>query len=114
MAKKGKKGTPAELDFLFRRQLISENDYRHFWRDWHRSNRSEKQEIINEYKQQFDEIAKLEKKYIKHKGKIYTGKEARSKAEKEAKKTSGYIVRRDRFGRFNSHGKSFLVINRKK
>ena len=50
MPKKGKRNdTPEELDYLFDRDIISEDMYRDFWNNWWRSSPSEREEMIQFY-----------------------------------------------------------------
>jgi hypothetical protein len=104
--KKGKKSTPEGLDFLFRRKLISEDQYGEFWKEWWDSNKREQQTIINRYIE--EEGEKPKETGI---GQLTSDKKL---AEFQARLLGGYVIRRDRTGKFSKRGKIFQAIKQKR
>jgi len=106
--KKGKKGTPEELDFIFARKLISEDDYGEFWKRWFDSSKREQSEIIEEYTEKVSG-GYVEGPELPLKGIITKN---RKLAENQAKSINGYIVRRDRTGKFARRGRYYQAVKR--
>lgn len=103
--KKGKHSTPAELDFLFDRDIISEDDYGDFWKKWWRSSKKEREDIANSYIiQESKDEPQLPLKGVITKRRV--------DAESLAKTIGGYVVRRDSKGRFSSRGRHYQAIKR--
>src|ERR1700686_5109072 len=105
-AKRGGRKTPAELDFLFDRHLVTEDQYKEFWPRWWNASESTKEDIINEYLEE----AREESPFLPLKGIVTQDREV---AERQATTISGYVVRRDRTGRFNRKGRFYQAIKRK-
>jgi hypothetical protein len=102
--------TPPELDYLFERDIVDEEDYGSFWEDWYGAkNKSEKQNVINDW---LELAAKDEEKNTKEIAGVVTRN--RKDAERQAKSINGRIVRRNAKGRFSRTGKSFQAIRKAK
>lgn len=120
MARKKHK-TPPELDFLFDRDFIDEEDYKEFWPRWWKANELQRNNIINEYQEKVSQLEIFSKEdHFPTKGIVYTASkftsvaEARAKAESEAKHIGGFVVRRNKNGRFSRNGSKFQAIRRRK
>lgn len=105
MPKKGKKTTPPELDFLFERRLIPEDQYKDFWPRWWNSNKKEKEEIIKEY---------LIEESIEHPELPLKGILTKNKklAEEQAVAINGKVVRKTKQGRFSKRGKFYQAVRK--
>lgn len=110
---KGKKSTPPELDFIFERDLIDEDDYKEFWGRWGKAGARERQEIIDEYLEQAgeDEDEGFGSDDLPLRGTITT---SRKEAEKQAKMIHGYVMRVTKTGKPNKRGRSYRAIRRRK
>lgn len=103
-----KKSTPAELDYLFERDIIEEDDYREFWSEyWERETPEERQEWIDEWMDEYIEEEEDE---------ITSGQPTknRDRAEEEAARIGGYVVRRNAAGQFSKNGHTFQAVARRK
>lgn len=116
MAKKGKKTTPPGLDKYFQRQLIKESQYKEFWpKYWKAKKIGAEDSVINRW---FPEKKEPGAVLPKPERIIYAApiRKTVASAERElrkAEKQTGekfHLVRRDRFGRFNSRGRSYQAI----
>lgn len=107
---KGKKSTPPELDFIFDRELLDEDQYRDFWANWWKSDKQQKEALIDKFSREVEEPLKGgDVLPIKFKPTI-----DKEEAEKQAKTINGYIVRRDKNGRFNKRGRHYQAVKRGK
>jgi hypothetical protein len=98
-----KKSTPPELDFLFDRDIISEDDYGGFWQQWWKADKERQREIIDGYlKEEMEEAP----------GAPQVGSLTKDKklAEFQAKLLNGYVVRRNKKGQFSKRGKIFQAM----
>jgi hypothetical protein len=111
MPKKGKHDTPEELDYLFDRDIISEDMYRDFWNSWWRSSPSEREEMIQFYSGEEEDEEEQSGGGTKLKVGIPT--KFKSEAERQAKKMGGYVVRRNAKGQFSKRGKTYQAIKRR-
>lgn len=107
MPKKKGKGTPPELDFLFERDLIEEDDYREFWGRWGKANKKERDRIINSY---------LEEEAEEDQEEPIAGIITKNKklAKDQARIINGYVVRRTSNGRFSKRGHFYQAIRRRR
>ena len=111
MPKKGKHVTPDELDFIFDRDLISEDDYGQFWKDWFDASKREREDIIEDYRGRGKEGEEEETENLPLKGTVTKN---RGVAESQAKAIHGHVVRRDRTGKFNRRGSYFQAVKNAK
>jgi hypothetical protein len=107
MPKKGKKSTPPELDFIFDRELIEEDDYRDFWGRWGKANKREREDIINSY---------LEEEAEQDSEEPLTGIVTKNRllARNQAEIIGGYVARRNKSGRFSKRGHFYQAIRRRR
>jgi hypothetical protein len=105
MAKK--KSTPAELDYLFERDIIDEEDYIDFWRQYWRRGDKGREKLISE----FINVA-LETEPPETLAGVLTKNKA--SAIKQAKMIDGKVVRRNKNGRFSSRGRTFQAVKKGK
>lgn len=108
--KKGKHQTPEHLDYLFDRDIISEDMYRDFWNEWWKSSPSERNEMIQFYTGEEEE----EPEFIETQKEKMMPTISRAEAERQAKAIGGYVARRNSRGRFSKRGKFYQAIRRKK
>lgn len=114
MARK-RKSTPPELDMFFTRGLIDESDYREFWPRWWKANKAERERIKAELEPKAKPMPALPTKGVIHVAKSASKvTQAKRAAEREAKKIGGYVVRRDKSGKFNSRGRTFQAVKSKR
>jgi hypothetical protein len=107
----GKKhGTPEELDYLFERDIIDEEDYGSFWEEWYGAkNKNEKQGVINDWLEIANEDEKKDSKQLAG---VVTRN--RKDAERQAQSIGGRVVRRNSRGQFSIRGKSYQAIRQPK
>jgi hypothetical protein len=118
MSKKGGRGTPDELDYLFERDIIDEEDYVSFWKSyWKLDREGNKQgqlELINDY----TEIAELARQDMTPEeqeelpriaGVVTTNI---SDAREQARIIGGIVVRRDKRGRFSKRGSRYQAVKK--
>jgi hypothetical protein len=118
MSKKGGKGTPDELDYLFERDIIDEEDYVSFWKSYWKldmeGNKQGQLELINDY----TEIAELARQDMTPEeqeelpriaGVVTTNI---SDAREQARIISGIVVRRDKRGRFSKRGRRYQAVKK--
>lgn len=101
--KKGKKSTPPELDFLFERALVEEDEYRDFWSRWWKAGKIEREDIIEKY---------LEEESEEEPETPLTGSitKVRATAEFQAKLMGGRVVRRNKKMQFSKRGIYYQAI----
>lgn len=105
MSKKGGKKTPKELDYIFERHLVKESDYAEFWRRWW-----EDEEIAEEY---LDETGKEVEFVDREPISSYAVTRVKKTAEWQAKLLGGYVIRRNKQGKFSKRGKFYQAVRRK-
>lgn len=107
MRKAGRKGkaTPAELDHLFKRHVISEEQYKEFWPAYWKGDADQRQKLIDSYTEEAIEEGEVSS------GPLRSNKEA---ARQDLGDRDGYIVRRDKSGRFSKHGGRYQALFRRK
>lgn len=116
MAKKGKKGTPPHLDKYFARGVISEDQYKFFWPQYWKAKKISAQaeeKVIEKFfgaeKKKAAPVTKVEYVRFEMRKSIASVKRDITKAEKQTGQKF-HLVRRDRFGRFNSRGRNYQAI----
>jgi len=108
MGKKG--GTPPELDYLFERDIIDEEDYGSFWQEYKQAKSKQgRQNVINSY---LELASENEEKNTKQIAGVVTRN--RKDAERQALSISGRVVRRNAAGRFSRTGRSYQAIRQPK
>jgi hypothetical protein len=107
MAKGKGKGTPDDLDHLFERNVIDEEDYAYFWSEYWRRDDIGRERLINE----FMEIASDNEELT---GQALAGTVTKIKATavEQARIIGGKVVRRDKRGRFSKRGRSWQAVNK--
>jgi len=111
MPKKAKRATPPELDFIFDRDLISEDDYGEFWKEWFSSNQRGKQDIIDRYLEESGSKTEKGETELPLKGIITKDKKV---AQNQARSINGFVVRRNRTGKFDKRGHFYQAVRRGK
>lgn len=107
MAKKGKKGTPPDLDHLFHRHLISRKQYAEFWEGyWDNKSKRDKSRYVDRY------ISDLQLELPMRKRSSGAVTISIRAAEEQAKQIGGYVVRRNKQGRFSRTGEQFQAVVR--
>lgn len=104
-----KKGTPEALDYLFERDIIQEEDYISFWRDYWKLTEHGRKELINDYISMASEHA--DQLNIPIAGVITKNKRD---AVKQAKLINGKVVRRDKRGKFSKRGTRYQAVRHSK
>lgn len=103
------KGTPDELDYLFERDIIDEEDYIEFWSQYWKMDEFEREELITDYL----EIANTNniegQTDLKLSGVVT---ELKTTAVRQAKAIGGVVVRRNKQGRFSKTGKRYQAVKR--
>ena len=112
MPKKGKKGTPPELDFIFDRHLIDEDQYRDFWGNWFKISSEERKKLISKFEEDLYETE--EEKEAPKKPTTGTITKNRKLAEQQALAIGGYVARRNAKGQFSKRGRNYQAIRRKR
>ena len=103
-----KHNTPKHLDALFERQVIPKSYYREFWNGyWGESGTRAR----DRYKDDFVSKLQLELPNIRQKSGGITF--SINAAREQAKEIGGYVVRRNKKGRFSKHGRTFQAIRPK-
>lgn len=109
---KKKHVTPGELDTLFARGVVFEQDYQEFWKTWWGSNENERSDIITdllaEVVEEQSDTAFDKKGITLH---VTKNKDA---AEKQAAIIGGYVVRRNAKGQFSKRGRHYQAVKRRK
>lgn len=104
MARKKHK-TPEKLDYLFERRLITKSQYAEFWGGyWEEKRQHDKDKFIDNFISDL-----LEEENVS--GGMTLHIEA---AKEQAEKIGGYVVRRNKQGRFSKTGKRFQAVKRGK
>lgn len=113
---KKKHKTPAKLDHLFERDVIDEDDYRDFWDGYWKSRNRDRyvDEWIGEEEEEETVVVTVVPRAEAPPQR--SGKPTKSlrKAKQDAKRIGGYIVRRNKNGRFSKRGKTYQAIRRRK
>lgn len=110
MAKKGKKGTPPDMDYLFERHVISEDDYAEFWEGyWENKRKRDRQRYIDRFVGEVQLELPMAKRAAS--GSITFSRKA---AEEQAKNIGGYVIRVTKKGRASKRGRYFRAIRRKR
>lgn len=116
MSKKGKKGTPPHLDKYFQRHIISENQYKFFWPAyWKAGSQSGKDAVVEKFFGEAIEEKRKENVAIPaisgdvRKSKVSASRDI-SRLQRITPEVKYHVIRRDRFGRFNSRGRSYQAI----
>jgi hypothetical protein len=107
MGKEKGKGTPDELDYLFERDIIDEEDYVYFWRNYWRRGESGRQSLINEFLERANELDSEEQGELSLAGVVTKNK---ADAIRQAKSIGGRVVRRNKRGQFSKRGRSYQAI----
>ncbi len=114
MSKTGGRGTPDDLDYLFERDIIDEEDYVDFWASYWKRDEAGREELVNEYLN-IAAIAEGEQgeggTSLQLSGVVTQVKQT---AIDQAASIGGYVVRRDKRGRFSKRGHYFQAIRRKR
>jgi hypothetical protein len=105
-----KHSTPEHFDYLFDRDIITEDMYRDFWSEWWQSSPSEQNEMIQFYTGEEEEEPEFISENLKHPKMTISKPEA----ERQAKIIGGYVARRNSRGRFSKRGKFYQAIRRKR
>jgi hypothetical protein len=107
MGKDKGEGTPDELDYLFERDIIDEEDYVYFWRNYWKRGESGRQSLINE----FLDMASESESTLGNEGKL-AGVVTKNKAAaiRQAKSIGGKVVRRNKRGQFHKRGRSYQAV----
>lgn len=119
MSKSGGKTTPDELDYLFERDVIDEEDYAEFWVGYWKAESSPNLQDKDEYINEWLEVARL--RDGGELGGIGQGElplagvvtQFKDTAERQAVAIGGYVVRRDKRGRFSKRGRKYQAIKRR-
>lgn len=104
---KGGKTTPAELDFLFARNIVSEEEYKEFWPRWWHATPNEREDILNEYLE--EDAEDFPEQPIKA-----TLTRDKNLAKFQAELINGYVTRRNKKGRFSKRGVYYQAIRKGK
>lgn len=108
MAKKRK--TPSELDYLFEREIIDEEDYVYFWSNYWRRNPSGQQSLINEFLELAEEFGIQGGKGGENLAGVVT--KNKRDAIKQAEIINGRVVRRNKRGQFSKRGRYYQAIKK--
>lgn len=113
-----KKGTPEELDYLFERDIIDEEDYVDFWSRYWALNEAGRKNLINEYLERAIDFSGSGitddidiGKPLKISGTVTKNK---ADATKQAKIIGGRVVRRNKRGQFSKRGTRYQAIRKGK
>lgn len=109
MAKK-RKSTPGELDYLFERNIIQEEDYAAFWEEYWKASPERRKELVTEY---IDIAAESDQTPV-------AGVVSRNRldAERQAQSLNDLgnvaykVVRRNAKGQFSKRGTFYQAIKR--
>lgn len=115
MSKKGKKGTPPHLDKYFQRNIITEKDYKTFWPAyWKRETQQAKDDYVEKFVKSKAERGGIIRVPPAISGDVRHSKVSASRDISRLQRITPEVkyhgVRRDRFGRFNSRGRSYQAI----
>ena len=103
-----RKSTPEELDFIFERELIEEDDYADFWERWDDADAKERKEIIKEFT---EELGEDEEEWTW--GPIHDNSWD-AEQDQAIFGAGAYIVRRSKSGRFAKNGSRYQAVRRPK
>jgi hypothetical protein len=102
------KGTPDDIDHLFERDIIDEDDYAQFWSEyWREPNQRGRDRVVNDW---LEVAATRDDQGQTNLQLAGTVTKIRLTAIRQAESIGGRVVRRDRFGRFSKRGHSFQAI----
>lgn len=108
MARKRHK-TPEELDAYFDRGVVLESEYGAFWKAWHGASRPKRLRMMEELDLRIEE-REGRRQRGGQRVKAPPPTSAKVMAERQAAALGGYVVRRDRFGKFSKRGRSYQVV----
>lgn len=94
---------------FFDRDILDPDDYPYFWERWWRASRSERAAIRRGLDRKIERQDRTTEERMPER--VST---SLALAQREARRRGGYVVRRDRFGRFNPRGRRYQVIVRRK
>jgi hypothetical protein len=105
-----RKGTPDDIDYLFERDIIDEEDYVDFWTSyWAQSTKKGRLEVVEDF---LEIAAQDETKTDKTLAGVVT--KTRSVATRQSKLIGGKVVRRNARGRFSKRGKFYQAVRKGK
>lgn len=108
MAKK-KHVTPKHLDYLFERKVIKKEQYKDFWSGyWDNRRKRERERYVDNFVSDLQMELPMKKRGS---GSVTISIEA---ARAQAKEIGGYVVRRNKQGRFSKTGRHYQAVVRKK
>lgn len=107
--KKGGHSTPPDLDYLFRREIIDEEDYTEFWEGyWDETRSRDKERYVDEF------ISSLQMELPIKERPSGTVTKSIKRAREQAKEIGGIVIRRTKDGRFSKRGRYYQAIARRK
>jgi hypothetical protein len=108
-----RKGTPEDLDYLFERDIVDEEDYREFWSEYWQRDAKGRRELEKEYVDRYNEIeSDLGDQTI---GVVYRNrKEAEQQAQalSEMGTTEYRVTRRNARGQFSKRGTYYQAVRK--
>jgi hypothetical protein len=124
MGKKSGRGTPDDLDYLFERDIIDEEDYVHFWERYWRRTEAGKRDLVNEYIERAAEIrADLQERsgivlpaerqvvgVLYKNNRLAATRQAESLNDLGTGKLEWKVVRRNKLGQFSKRGSLYQAI----
>lgn len=110
MSKKKHK-TPKKLDYLFERHVVTKSNYKEFWEGyWGERTQRDRNRYVDRFASELIE-EQVEKGKPGKSGTVTFSIEA---ARQQAEMMGGYVVRRNKKGRFSKTGKQFQAVVRRK
>jgi hypothetical protein len=106
------RGTPDDLDWLFDRDIIDEEDYVEFWRDYWKSSPKQREQLIQEYVDRAAESDSGVSVGIVTKNKSDAEKQAQ--ALSELGNVEYKVIRRNARGQFSKRGHYYQAVKRSK
>jgi hypothetical protein len=113
LARKG--GTPDDIDYLFERDIIDEEDYAEFWSEYWRLDKVGRDLLVSEFIERAGE-ERDEEDEAPISGTVVNSKLAAARQINAFSKLTHQkyvIVRRDKRGRFSKRGRRFQAVRRK-
>lgn len=105
-----RKGTPGDLDYLFERNIIDEEDYADFWEQyWSKKSEDGRQQVINDFLEMADEGTLGFGTQEKIAGVVTKNK---MDAKRQAATIGGRVVRRNKLGRFSKRGRFYQAVKK--
>jgi hypothetical protein len=105
-----RKHTPGELDYLFARHVIDEDDYAAFWKEYWKASEARRKEIVNEYVQIAAEGSQQPLASVVTRSKSNAAKQAQ---QLSATTDRAYrVVRRNAKGQFSKRGTYWQTIKK--